>query len=130
MEEDPAQPADQGKPEDESPKQEAEEGQAGMAGQPAGPDPFQPAKEEAEQQASAMETTAVDGAVHGKDAAAASTAAGSGGEDGRGLKRPAPATAVRAAKQARTTQAAGELTAMLLHCLLMLVCATQWNHSQ
>lgn len=65
------------------------------------------AKQEAGQQARPMETATVDASVGEK------TEKGAGGGDGRGVKRPPAPAVVRAAKQARTNQAAGEYSTPL-----------------
>ena len=82
--------------------QKPETAEAGKASQPAEAAQTEAAKEEAGQQASPMDTATADASGGDSKEKVAS------GGDGRGVKRPPAPAVVRAAKQARTNQAAGE----------------------
>ena len=81
--------------------QQSGSAEAQKAVQPAEAGQPEAAKEKDGQQASPMETATVDASGDDKQK-------GAGGGDGRGVKRPPAPAVVRAAKQARTNQAAGE----------------------
>ena len=76
------------------------------------------------QQASPMETATVDAS------GGAEKEKGASGGDGRGVKRPPAAAVVRAAKQARTNQAAGEHNVPLSLCFLFTLQCTPSTFSK